>query len=161
NKNGLMINRRLMSEPHQNIVRVLGASQNERLFLLVMEYLQGGCLQDRLVTPWQLGDFVRVAEQITNSLVYAHNNAILHGNLRPSNILFDANGNAKVADFGLDEHYLSHKDEQNWYTPPNEILSRETDIFALGVIFHQMLTTELPSWKAQKLVEMPNIKQFP
>ena len=160
-KRGMMINRRLFTEPGPSIARILGASQNERAFLLVMEYLQGGCLADRLAAQWQLGDFIRVAEQMAQALIYAHNNAMVHGNLRPSNVLFDGSGNAKLADFGLEEHYRYHKDEQNWYMPPNELLSPESDIFALGVIFHQMLTAELPTWRAQKLVELPVVKQFP
>lgn len=134
----------LNSLKHPNIVNILGVSANDKLFILVMEYLSGGSLQDRLLNPFTLGDFLKIASQISSAMAFADTNRVIHGNLRPTNILFDEKGMVKVADFGLDEHYSDPEGEVNWYRSGEQTVSVGEDIFAAGVIFHQMLTGTLP-----------------
>ncbi|MFL0801271.1 MAG: protein kinase [Agarilytica sp.] len=144
----------LVDVRHRNIVKVLGTSQNERAFILVMEYCSGGSLAERLVKPYAHESFLTIAQQILDGLIAAQKENIIHGNLRPTNILFDQNGCVKVSDFGLDEHYGAT--ESNWYsTEENDKLVNPelADVFALGVIFYQMLTGELPRWKQGNLVK--------
>jgi serine/threonine protein kinase len=83
---------------------------------------------------------LRTAEEICEGLSFAHKNRIIHGNLRPSNILFTQSGIAKIADFGIQEHYADRETPQNWYSVSGEEKSPKTDIYSAGVIFHQMLT---------------------
>ncbi len=141
---GFMEAKLLTSLKHRNIVNILGASRNEQLFIIVMEYLSGGSLNDRLIKPYPLEEFLRTAREICEGLSFAHKNRIVHGNLRPSNILFSDIGQVKIADFGLNEHYAESKDISNWYSIKREPRSPHTDIFAAGVIFYQMLTGTMP-----------------
>jgi len=136
---------------HENIVNILGASGDKRLFIIVMEYLSGGSLKDRLVRPHPWVDALKIARQVASGLSFAHRNRIVHGNLRPSNILLTETGEVRIADFGLDEHYGS-EDGKNWYNLCSEAKSPGADIFASGVIFYQMLTGQPPVWKDQSLV---------
>ncbi|MBW2109518.1 MAG: protein kinase, partial [Deltaproteobacteria bacterium] len=137
---------------HRNIVNILGSSGDERLFIIVMEYLSGGALKDRLVRPYAWPTALKMAKQIAAALSFAHRNRIIHGNLRPSNILFSQDGEIKITDFGLDEHYRSGQEAKNWYGRRTQEKSVQGDIFAAGVILYQMLTGVLPVWKDGKLV---------
>lgn len=136
--------RMLAALRHPHITDILGASRNEQYFIIVMEYLSGGSLADRLVTPYPIQEFLTIAREICDGLAFAHTNRILHGNLRPSNVLFTRDGHAQLVDFGLDEHYGPQQDGDNWYNPYKEPKSIAADIFAVGVIFYQMLTGSLP-----------------
>jgi serine/threonine-protein kinase len=133
--------------------RVHGASKSSRAFIVVMDYLSGGSLQQRLLRPYTVDEFLVLAQQICTGLHEAHRNNIVHGNLRASNILFDAEGAAKLTDFGLPAHYSNDSEQEgvepcvrknNWYSLPSEPLSPCADIYACGVIFYQMLIGELP-----------------
>lgn len=136
--------RMLAALRHPHITDILGASRNDQYFIIVMEYLSGGSLADRLVTPCPVHGFLTVAREICDGLSFAHTNRIIHGNLRPSNILFTREGHAKLVDFGLNEHYGPQQGGDNWYNHYREPKSIAADIFAGGVIFYQMLTGSLP-----------------
>ena len=136
---------------HKNVVNILGASGDERLFIIVMEYLSGGSLKERLIRPHAWIPALKTMQQIASGLAFAHRNRVIHGNLRPSNILFTETGSVKLADFGLDEHY-DGEDGKNWYRPSGEKASRGADIFAAGVVFYQMLTGQPPAWEGEDFV---------
>jgi serine/threonine-protein kinase len=138
---------------HENIINIYGTSRKEKMFIVVMEYLGGGNLQDQLIEPFTLGAFLRIANQICNAMCYAHQQRIYHGNLRPGNILFADDGTVKVSDFGFDEHYRYHHNKENWYAYPNEYPGELSDIYSLGAIFFHMLTGRPPHRKEGKLVQ--------
>ena len=131
---------------HRNIINVRGVSRNDRLFITILEYLSGGSLQNRMAQPMELNEFMVVADQICDAMVFAHSNRIVHGNLRPHNILFDDTNTVKVMDFGFEPHYEEAM-EENWYKAPGESASTQADVFAAGVIFYQLLAGSLPEWK--------------
>ena len=131
---------------HKNIADIYGVSGGGRLFIAVMEYITGGSLRERLISPHPWMEVLETAKDICEGLSFAHKNRIIHGNLRPSNILISASGAVKITDFGLSEHYISDVDEINWYNIYGKPRSYQTDIFAAGVIFHEMLTGLMPSW---------------
>ncbi len=149
---GLTEAKLLTTFKHKNIVNILGASKDSLSFIIVMEYLSGGNLKDRLIQPLPLGEVLYMVREICDGLAYAHKNQIIHGNLRPSNILFTESGQIKIADFGLDEHYVYNEKSNNWYRNNSETKSPYTDIYSMGVVFYQMLTGVLPEWKRNKLV---------
>ncbi|WP_231878220.1 protein kinase family protein, partial [Oleiphilus sp. HI0117] len=95
----------LHSLKHPNLVNILGTSKNDSVFIVVMEYVSGGSLQDRLIEPMGMQMFLNTAVQICRGLAFAHQNRVCHGNLRPSNVLLTSDFQVKLTDFGLDEHY--------------------------------------------------------
>lgn len=145
---GLKEAKLLASLKHDNIVHIHGTASNQRAFIVVMEYMSGGSLSDRLMQPYTLESFFNVAEKMLAAIAFAHQNRIFHGNIRPSNVLFSAEGDVKLSDFGMTEHY-HHLDEQsNWYLPQKEEpISIALDIFSLGAVFYHMLTGEPLQWK--------------
>ena len=146
--------RRFTSLEHRNIANVLGASKNDRFFIIVMEYLSGGSLEDRLIQPLPVGEALKVAREICEGLSLAHANGVVHGSLQPGNILFSESGRAKIADFGFDEHGGG----ETGYSLASDPKSVRADIFATAVIFYQMFTGALPGWEKHDLV--PNDRFF-
>ena len=147
---------------HPQIIRILGTSKNYKAFIVVMEYLTGGSLQERLSRPHSYYRFTEVALAVCQALQFAHQNDIVHGNLRPSNILFDEKGAIKITDFGFDNHYKAQQ-LSDWYHPNKTVsASVEEDIVSAGLIFYQMLTgseAKLMSGrlkKNQKFESLPN-----
>jgi len=128
---------------HPNLINIYGISKNSNAFTIAMEHLSGGSLQGRMARAYSLQKFIPIANGICNALKYAHDNEIAHGNLRPSNILFDENKNIKITDFGLAEHYTNNTIHNNWYQPKDQgCTSKTRDIYSSGAIFYHMLTGE-------------------
>ena len=146
---------------HKNIINIIGTSQNEKLYIIVMEYLSGGNLQDRLLNPLPWQKFIELAKDILQGLSFAHTNRVIHGNLRPSNILFDHSNKIKLTDFGLKEHYQNSKNKKNSYSLPKEKLTERSDIFAAGVIFHEMLFGTKPDVKTERYQDNIDFKRLP
>jgi serine/threonine-protein kinase len=158
---GIQETKLLVSLKHKNIINIFGVSKTNKHYIIPMEYLSGGSLEDRLVQPFLLEEFLVIAKEICEGLSFAHKNRVVHGNLRPSNILFSGSGEVKVSDFALVEHYLKEKKTHNWYNFTGEDITAQTDIFAAGVIFHRMLTGSLPAWLDTVLVENETFKSLP
>ncbi len=146
---------------HKNIVDLHGVSGDKKLFIVVMEYISGGSLKDRLVRPHSWIQVLKTARDICDGLSFAHRNNIIHGNLRPSNILISSSGIAKIADFGLSEHYASGAGETNWYNIYGRPKSYGTDIFAAGVIFYEMLVGSVPAWGEDGFLPRKEFESLP
>lgn len=134
----LRIVRDLVRIDHPNIVRIHAVGEREDAFIMLMEHLPGGDLRERLVQPHSWLDVVRVGRDVAAALAHAHRHGIVHGNLRPSNVLFDEKGGIRVTDFGLPEHYVG-EDKRNWYAPPEGGRTKGADLWALGSILFEML----------------------
>jgi serine/threonine-protein kinase len=147
-------NVKLAGLSHPNLIKLHGTSKNDQTFILVMEYVTGGSLADRLVQPVDLMNFYIIALQICEGMAFAHACDVVHGNLRPTNVLFTHTGQVKLVDFGLDQHYVESEESHDWYSNENESRSEQADIYSAGVIFYQMLTGELPQRQNYKL--LPN-----
>ncbi|MBK7142662.1 MAG: protein kinase [bacterium] len=133
----------LSSLRHEHINPIYGSGGDSRSTVVISEYAQGGSLADRMVRKYEWYDAMKLAVQVAEGLGFAHKNNVVHGNLRPSNLLFDANDKVKIADFGLPSHYDGKK---NWYAPPEFKPSKIGDIYALGVILHQLLLNRTPEY---------------
>lgn len=149
---------------HQNIVTLIGACPE--IWALVYEYLPNGSLEDRLncknnTPPLSWKTRIRIAAELCSALIFLHSclpQGIVHGNLKPSNILLDANFVSKLSDFGicreLAEDELSENSTTLCYkTNPKgtliymdpEFLSTgeltlKSDVYSFGVILLRLLT---------------------
>jgi len=95
--------RALAQLSHPNIVAVYDVGEVDDSPFIVMEYLPGGSMKQRIeqAGPLKTGDAVRIAIEVANGLAFAHSKGIIHADLKPANILFDANDAAKICDFGI------------------------------------------------------------
>ena len=135
----------LSSLKHKNIINIIGAGGDKKNTVIISEYAPGGSLADRMVRKYHWEKAFHIILQVASALDFAHKNNIIHGNLRPSNILFDANEVVKLSDFGLPIHYDGPR-KRNWYSPPERKQSRVGDIYGMGVILHQLITSRNPGY---------------
>ncbi|NOY88295.1 MAG: protein kinase, partial [FCB group bacterium] len=142
---------------HPNIINIYGAGGDKKSTVIITEYAQGGSLADRMVRKYKWEDAFKIVLKIASGLDHAHKNNIIHGNLRPTNILFDADEEVKIADFGMPSHYEYPK-KKNWYHPPELKTTRQGDIYSLGVILHQMVTARNPSYDTAGNLRLDDIK---
>ncbi|MDP7456036.1 MAG: serine/threonine-protein kinase [Gammaproteobacteria bacterium] len=139
----------LASLKHENIVNTLVTSIDEDFFFLVQEYLSGGSLQDRLAHHLTWQETLSIAGQICQALIFAHSNGIIHGHLRPTNILFTKKGQVKVTDFMLQDDVSEIKDA-HYYRLEGERRTKATDLYSAGVVLYQLLTGCLPRQDGDK-----------
>jgi len=139
---GLKEAKLLTNLKHKNIVNIFGAGGDSHSMVIVMDYARGGSLADRMIKPYAFEKAMDIVIAAADALDFAHKNGVIHGNLRPSNILFDSDENVKLTDFGLPPHY--NLMEKNWYAPPEKRVSKQGDIFSLGVILHQLIFGKNP-----------------
>lgn len=146
---------------HPNLVNVLGTSKNDNVFIVVMDYISGGSLQERLIQPMALQLFLDLAMQMCRGLSFAHQHRIFHGNLRPSNVLLSADMKVRVSDFGLDEHYRVRSNEKGWYGERGAEKDELSDIFSLGAIFYHALTGIAPDFKDGCMIKTQLFTKLP
>ena len=137
---------------HPNIVTVhdLGSADGEGW--LVLELLRGETLEARLHRgPLPGPESLRVATEIARGLAHAHHAGVLHRDLKPSNVFLCDDGAVKILDFGLSRVFGSGSGPEGGtpaYMAPEqwrrEAEDERTDVFALGVMLHEMLTGQRP-----------------
>jgi tetratricopeptide (TPR) repeat protein/predicted Ser/Thr protein kinase len=152
---------------HPNICTIHEVGHDEGRDFIVMEYVDGQTLKDRL----KLGELpfeeaVRIAIEVAEGLAEAHGNGIVHRDLKPSNIMLTRKGHAKIMDFGLAKQltlpdWIETRAETVSavtregttvgtlaYMSPEllcgEALDARSDIFSLGIVFHEMFGGEHP-----------------
>jgi serine/threonine protein kinase len=142
---------------HANVCALYDYGVAEGRRFMVLEYLPGGSLEDRLAPgrPLDDADTARIAGQIAAGLAHAHVRGVVHRDLKPSNILFDAEGRAKIADFGVaraaGEPGLTEAGTvlgTAAYISPEQAAGRPatpaSDVYSFGVVLFRMLTGRLP-----------------
>jgi len=139
---------------HEHIVPCLDAGQYGRYHYLVMPYLPGGTLEDRLDgSLLTLEEACIILEQLTSALAYMHALGLLHRDIKPANILFDRDNHLYLTDFGI-VTWLGEKpgyDGQIMGTPhyiAPEILEgyvdERSEIYSVGILLYQMFTGYVP-----------------
>lgn len=150
----------LTSLSHPNIIKIYGTSKNQNAFIVVMEHLTGGSLQDRLVRKFTIKRFLPIARAMCEAMQFAHNENIAHGNLRPGNILYDEKDKVKVSDFGLDEHYTDTT-KVDWYQPRDKSCATKTrDMYSTGAIFYRMLTGKQVNFSNKRIQAEDEFEQL-
>lgn len=149
--------RLVASLDHPHVVRVFDYVEQDDLFLLVMELLSGGTLGDRMdtraLTPQEA---CAVAVSVAGALHYAHQRGILHRDVKPANVMFAADGTAKLGDFGIAKVLESSAGLTATgsimgtpaFMAPEQAtgsaLGPATDVYAAGIVLYQMLAGCLP-----------------
>ncbi len=139
---------------HEHIIPCLDAGQYGRYYYLVMPYLRGGTLEDKLNEGLPtLEETCIVLEQLTSALAYIHSFGILHRDIKPANILFDQDNNLYLTDFGIvswlgeKPGYDGHMLGTPHFVAP-EIFEGHVDVrsevYSVGILLYQMLTGYLP-----------------
>ncbi len=142
---------------HPNIVSIYDVGQDDDVYYIVMEYIEGSTLNDKIkeTAPLQIEEAVHIASQICDALDHAHQNEIIHRDIKPHNILIGKNGRIKVTDFGIARATASTDITQtgavlgsvHYFSPEHAkgvSQGAKSDIYSLGIVLYQMLTGKLP-----------------
>jgi serine/threonine-protein kinase len=142
---------------HPNITQLYDYGESDERPYMVLEYLSGGTLEERLRQPRPLDDATtaHVAGEVAAGLAHAHARGLVHRDLKPANVLFDEEGRAKIADFGIarlaESATLTEAGTMLGtaaYISPEqaagESASAASDVYSFGVVLFQMLTGRLP-----------------
>ena len=142
---------------HPNIVRITDIGEEDGQQYLAMEYVAGLDLKRYIKenAPLSNEEAVRLMGQILLAMRLAHTQGIIHRDLKPQNVLLTADGNAKVSDFGIAVAFAETSLTQtnsmlgsvHYLSPEQARGSKATiqsDIYAMGIIFYEMLTGHIP-----------------
>ncbi|WP_277376068.1 Stk1 family PASTA domain-containing Ser/Thr kinase [Paenibacillus polymyxa] len=142
---------------HSNVVSIYDVGQEDEIHYIVMECVEGKNLNEIIKerAPLQVDEAVRIASQICDALEHAHQNQIIHRDIKPHNILIGRNGRVKVTDFGIARAVTSTTITQtgsvvgsvHYFSPEHAkgvITGEKSDLYSLGIVLYQMLTAQLP-----------------
>ncbi|GAA3396986.1 serine/threonine-protein kinase [Cryptosporangium minutisporangium] len=139
---------------HPHVVHVHDYADDEGLCVLVMEHCPGGTLTDRLDAGLRPEEACAIALSVADALHAAHVRGIVHRDVKPDNVLFAADGAAKVTDFGLAKIFEGSMVTSGslvgtpGYAAPEQILGQQvrpaTDVYALAGVTYHMLTGRPP-----------------
>jgi serine/threonine-protein kinase len=142
---------------HPNIVVIYDIGKTDRLAYMAMEYLEGRELRSILSERGcvSLDEAVNIAAQVAEGLTYAHGRGVIHRDIKPTNIMLNRDGIAKITDFGIARMRSSELKTMTGmilgsprYMSPEQVAGKRadqrSDIFSLGVVLYEMLTGQAP-----------------
>jgi len=148
----------LFSLRHDNIVQAYTILEENNNLFLVMEYVDGGDLQTLIERQGSFSEpeALSIFNDVLRGLNYAHSRGVIHRDVKPSNILLNKNGTAKIMDFGialtaggrrLTKTGLTLGTPQ--YMSPEQItrpkqLDHRTDVYSMGIVLYEMLAGKVP-----------------
>jgi serine/threonine protein kinase len=144
------------------VVPIYDFGEVDNQLYLVMRYMRGGTLAERLYEAKKalpLAEVIALLERLAPTFDAMHQRGVIHRDLKPSNILYDETEQAYIADFGIARMQQATTQHTQTgmsfgtpqYSSPEQItgegvLDHRTDIYSLGIILYQLLTTEYPFW---------------
>ena len=148
---------------HPNIVAVFDVGEVDGLPFIVMEYVSGSSLKQRIerTGALPLADAVRLTDGIASGLAFAHSRGIIHADLKPSNILLDQNDQPKICDFGIARTPMEDSESPQLfatalYVAPERVEGRPasvaSDVYGLGLVVYEMLVGKPPFTSANAAV---------
>ncbi|MGV2941060.1 Stk1 family PASTA domain-containing Ser/Thr kinase [Mesobacillus sp. LC4] len=142
---------------HPNIVSIYDVGEEDGLYYIVMEYVDGQTLKQYIQqhAPVPVEEALDIMKQLTSAISHAHQNHIVHRDIKPHNILIDSNGTVKITDFGIamalsatsitqtnsvlgSVHYLSPEQARGG------MANKKSDIYSIGIVMFELLTGRLP-----------------
>jgi eukaryotic-like serine/threonine-protein kinase len=142
-----------------HVAAVYDVLEEQGEIFLILEYVEGQNLRQRLRQPLSLDEFFTIGIQCAEALVSAHGHGIVHCDIKPENIMLTTAGQVKILDFGVAKH-LPRSDQSSTvdrartfagtpaYMSPEVLLEQapdgRADIFSLGVVFYEVLTGQHP-----------------
>jgi serine/threonine-protein kinase PpkA len=131
---------------HQNVVQIYDVNRHEGSLYLAMEYISGGELSTRMRSQRDKQDIIKVIEDLSSALDFAHARGYIHRDVKPANILFREDGSLALSDFGIAR--AIHRDSNmtqtgmvvgtpSYMSPEQaqgEVLSGSADLYSLAVI---------------------------
>ena len=140
---------------HPNIVTIYDAGEQEGIFYIAMEYIEGQTLHELLSQHRSLPveRVIDIVRQVCAGLDYAHAHGVIHRDVKPANIMLAANGAVKVMDFGIAKTGGTMTATGQVLGTPNymspeqvkgKTIDGRSDLFGVGVLLYEMLTGEKP-----------------
>jgi serine/threonine protein kinase len=142
---------------HPNIVEMYDVGEDNGLYYIVMEYVEGKTLKQLLKKRGSLtlSEAIDIMLQLTDGMAHAHDSYIIHRDLKPQNIMIKDDGQIKITDFGIAMALNATQLTQTnsvmgsvHYLPPEQASGKgattKSDIYSMGIIFYELLTGSLP-----------------
>jgi eukaryotic-like serine/threonine-protein kinase len=158
---------------HPNVVTVFDVGEADGRPFIVMEYIEGRTLDDRLREEGPLApdEVARLGRQVCAGLEHAHEHGLVHRDLKPGNLIERVDGTVKIADFGIaraaEETELTEAGTiigTAAYLAPEQAeggaVTAQTDLFALGLVLYELLTCRRP-WQVERLADLAQRRDNP
>jgi eukaryotic-like serine/threonine-protein kinase len=142
---------------HNNIVNVYDAGEDEEVNYIVMELVEGKTLKEYIEEnkPLSFEKVIHIMTQLTDGIAHAHDNNIIHRDIKPQNILIDEEGIVKVTDFGIalasTSYTITHTNSvlgSVHYLSPEQarggVVDEKSDVYSLGVVLYELVTGKVP-----------------
>jgi len=142
---------------HKNVIRIFDLGDADGVKFITMEFVEGQDLKSLVAAKGKLSvdEAVRVIEQVCHALGAAHGEGVVHRDLKPQNIMIDRHGKVSVMDFGIARSTEMGGMTQTGmlmgtpdYMSPEQVMGEHvdarSDLFAIGVIFYELLTGNMP-----------------
>jgi eukaryotic-like serine/threonine-protein kinase len=161
---------------HPHILRVVDVSFSDEVPNVVVDRAVGGSLRERMQRgPMPVDVALRVILQAAAGLAHAHSKGVIHGGIKPENILFDVAGNVRLSDFGVAR--VAERPADNTTSAPPVYVGRgnpsymapeqlhrgecttQSDVYGLGIILYEILTGQLPGRRSPMPSQTASVKQ--
>ena len=141
---------------HPNVVNVYDVGQDRGLYYMVMELVEGITLKDYIEKKGKLSakETISISIQMVTGLQAAHNQHIIHRDIKPQNIIISKDGKVKVTDFGIARATTSTQTISTsvmgsvHYTSPEQarggVVDQKSDIYSIGITMYEMITGHVP-----------------